>query len=293
MEEVFEKANRSKESKKISRRQFLKLGGVGVAAVVVAGVSPKAASASNRLKGKKFAMVIDLHRCTGCGACDIACKTENNVQAGFAWAHHITRTSGKFPNVKYEHIPILCNHCHNAPCVKICPCRAMHKVDGDITMHDPSKCSGCKNCIAVCPYKVISFNKKPTHRFWKNKNQLIKGCTESAAEITKKVGGTVIPNYNPAVERNRKGSGLRYKGIVEKCTFCEHRLKQGKLPHCVERCPADARIFGDLNDPKSKVNEILGKYRPMRLREHLGTDPKVYYVRDFNPRHYARSKGEV
>lgn len=288
-----DKSNKSALPKKISRRQFLKLGGVGVATAVAASVIPETASAASPLKGKKLAMVIDLQKCTGCGACDISCKNENNVQAGFAWAHHITRTKGKFPNVRYEHIPTLCNHCAKAPCVKVCPTRAMHKIDGDITMHNPSKCIGCKSCIAACPYKVISRNSKGTHRFWKSNEQLINGCTESSAQVLKKVNGKGVPYYNPDREKNLKGSGLRYKGIIEKCTLCDHRVKRGKLPYCVERCPADARILGDLNDPNSKVNEILGKYHPMRLREHLGTEPKVYYVRDFNPRAYKRSKGSI
>ncbi|MCQ9205929.1 MAG: 4Fe-4S dicluster domain-containing protein [Omnitrophica bacterium] len=238
-------------------------------------------------------MVIDLHRCTGCGGCSIACKNENNVQEGFAWAWRISETVGKFPNVRYDYKPTLCNHCRKAPCVRICPTGAMHKADGGITMHNPNKCIGCKSCVAACPFVVISINKKKTHRFWKSNEELIKGCTESPKEVSEKVKGKVIPWYNPDREKNLKGSGLRQKGIVEKCTFCDHRLKQGKLPYCVKRCPAKARIFGDLNDPNSKVNEILGKYSPYRLREHLGTEPKVYYVRSFNPSNYKKSFGSI
>lgn len=290
-----DKTNKSAPPKTISRRKFLKMGSVGAAAVVAATVIPKTSSAASvsSLKGKKLGFVIDLQRCTGCGACDISCKNENNVQAGFAWAHHITKTTGKFPNVRYEHIPILCNHCEKAPCVKVCPTRAMHKIDGDITMHDPIKCIGCKSCIAACPYKVISRNSKAPHSFWKGNDSLIEGCTSSPAEVLKDVKGKGVPYYNPDKEKNQKGSGLRQKGIIEKCTFCDHRVKRGKLPYCVERCPSSARIFGDLNDPQSKINEILGKYRPMRLREHLGTEPKVFYVRNFNPRSYVKSRGSI
>jgi Fe-S-cluster-containing dehydrogenase component len=293
MSKVSEKDNGRIVNKRITRRQFLKLGGISIASTVVAGTYADAFSPKRLLQGKEFAMVIDLQRCTGCGACDVACKNENNVQEGFAWAHHIIRTTGRFPNVKYEHIPILCNHCRKAACVRICPTKAMHKTDGGITMHDPNKCVGCKSCIAACPYAVISRNTKETHSFWRSHKQLIKNCTNSPKEITQKVRGTVIPFYNPDRERNIKGSGLRYRGIVEKCTFCDHLVKQGKLPYCVEKCPAEARIFGDLNDSESKVNEILGKYSSMRLREHVGTEPKVYYVRDFNPRHYTRGKGGI
>lgn len=286
-------AQEPRAKKKFTRRDFFKLGGVGAAALVLSGIVSKTSAARSFLKGKELAMVIDLQKCTGCGACSIACKNENNVQEGVAWAWHIIKTTGKFPNVRYEHIPTLCNHCRRAPCVRLCPTGAMHKADGDITMHDPHKCIGCKSCIAACPYVVISYNDKIPHRFWRSNKELINGCTESAQEITKKVGGNVTPIYNPDKEKGSKGSALRYKGIVEKCTFCDHRVKLGKLPYCVEKCPADARIFGDLKDPKSKVNEILGKYRPMRLREYLGTEPKVFYIRDFNAGNFQRSKGSV
>ncbi len=294
MKKTHNNKNTPQKKKEISRREFFRLGGMGLAAAAVATVAaPKTSQAKAALKGKELAMVIDLHRCTGCGACTIACKNENNVQEGFAWAWRISKTVGRFPNVRYDYRPTLCNHCRKAPCVRICPTRAMHKADGGITMHDPGKCIGCKSCIAACPFVVISRNNKKTHMFWRNNKELIKGCTGSAQEVTRKAKGKVIPYYNPDREKNLKGSGLRYKGIVEKCTFCDHRLKRGLLPYCVERCPANARVFGDLNDPNSAVNKLLGKYTPRRLREYLGTEPKVYYVRDFNPGHSQMNKGKI
>ena len=166
MENVNNTKNKPQKGKKISRREFFKLGGIGLAAAAVAGIPSKASSHGiASLRGKELAMVIDLHRCTGCGACTIACKNENNVQAGFAWAWRISSTTGKFPNVKYDYRPTLCNHCRKAPCARICPTRAMHKGDGGITMHSPSKCIGCKSCIAACPFVVISYNDKKTHAF--------------------------------------------------------------------------------------------------------------------------------
>lgn len=160
-------------------------------------------------------------------------------------------------------------------------------------MHDPDKCIGCKTCIATDPYGVIFFNEKKPHKFWKNDKSLIKNCTASSREVVQKVKGKTIPYYNPDREGTHAKAGLRYKGIVEKCTFCDHRLKRGELPYCVESCPTEARIFGDLNDPDSKINQILAKYRPSRLKEHLGTEPKVFYVRDFNPAQYKKTKGKV
>lgn len=276
----------------ITRRDLFKLGGLAVATAFVSKLS-HAATQRTTLAGKKLAMVIDLQRCTGCGGCTIACKNENNLQKGVAWANRIIKTTGKFPNVRYEYIPTLCNHCEKAPCVQACPTGAMHKEDGDITMHTPDLCIGCKTCIAACPYGVIYFNRRKTHKFWRTDESLIKGCTSSPAEVTRQVKGTVIPYYNPDRERNMKGSGLRYRGIVEKCTFCDHRIKRGNLPYCVLRCPAEARIFGDMNDPNSKVNQILGKYRPFRLKEYVGTEPKVFYVREYNPGNYRKNIGSV
>jgi len=274
----------------LSRRKFLKQVALGTTAVAAtaAGAGLKEARADK--KDVQYAMVIDLQKCVGCGGCIVACKNENNVQEGFAWSFKDITTTGTFPNVRYEYIPRLCNHCQNAPCVEICPTGSMHKEDGGITAHTPDTCIGCLSCVGVCPYTdedtgegVIQFNEEQTHKFWRDKASLIDGCTESAREVTSKAKGEVLPYYNPDREKFREGSGLRKKGIIEKCTFCDHRLKSGKLPYCVERCPSDARIFGDLNDPNSNVNKILSKYRPMRLKEHEGTEPKVYYVRDFNP----------
>lgn len=239
----------------------------------------------------RYAMVIDLQRCVGCGACSLACRSENNVPEGIYWSNKITETSGTFPNVRYHYIPTLCNHCENAPCVRGCPTQAMHKLDNGITMHNPNKCIGCKYCEFNCPYGVIYFNWRQAHPFWRQENALIKGGTYSPAEMTREAGGKVIPNYNP--ERDETLAGIRPKGVVEKCTFCDHRVKRGLLPACVEACPADARVFGDVSDPSSEVSILLGKFRPFRLREQLGTDPHVFYIRDFNPAHYQPTKGGV
>lgn len=288
----FNQKVRPKSGENISRRDFLKAGSAGVA---VASVGQTALAGQDASQGKRLAMVIDLQRCTGCGGCIIACKSENNVQRGIAWASRITKTSGKFPNVRFDFTPTLCNHCENAPCVRGCPTKAMHKGYGDITMHSPKKCIGCNTCIVMCPFGVISRHYESPHPSWKNDDALIPGCTSSPKEITEKVNGNVLPYYNDAREKNTKGSGLRTKGIVEKCTLCDHRVTKGLLPHCVVSCPANARVMGDLNDPDSAASKLLAKYRPWRLKEHLGTEPKVFYIRDFNPEAYtyASTKGDV
>ena len=237
----------------------------------------------------RYAMVIDLHRCTACGGCIIACKNENNLEDGVLWSNKINGTSGTFPNVSYSYIPTLCNHCSNAPCVAACPTEAMHKVEGGITMHDPDKCIGCRYCKAICPYGVIHYNADEPHKFWRDDKAMIAGVTSSAKEVTQQVGGNVTPYYNP--DREATLAGIRPQGVVEKCTFCDHRVASGKLPYCVVSCPADARIFGDLDDPNSKVSMLLARYDAHRLREDLGTEPNVYYIRSFNAGGYEKTKG--
>lgn len=236
-----------------------------------------------------YGMVIDLHRCTGCAACIIGCKNENNLSEDVAWSSKITRTVGKFPNVRYDYIPTLCNHCANAPCVAACPTGAMHKADGGLTMHDPDKCIGCRYCMAACPYDVIHFNAAEPHPRWQEETALIPEATSSPIELVETVGGTTIPYYN--AEREETLPGIRPQGVVEKCTFCDHRLKKGELPYCVEVCPANARIFGDLDDPDSEVNALIGKYHTSRLREDMGTEPRVFYIRSFQPGGYEDTKG--
>ena len=230
------------------------------------------------MTSKRYAMVIDLHRCVGCAACDIACKSENNVRHDFHWSNHILETSGKFPNVRYRYIPTLCNHCENAPCVRYCPTTAMYNGDDGLVLHDPDKCIGCRLCQLACPYNVIYFNKEAPHAQFKEDEPLIPGGTATSAEVAERTGAP-IPHYNP--ERATTYAGIRPQGIVEKCTFCDHRLKKGELPWCVESCPTEARIFGDLNDPESPPSKALTKYAPSVLKKEKGTKPKVYYIRDY------------
>jgi molybdopterin-containing oxidoreductase family iron-sulfur binding subunit len=272
---------------KEKRRDFIRKAGFGLATFLGFSTTASADVVRNTPKKRNLAMVIDLQKCTGCGACTIVCKNENNVQEGILWANKISKTVGKFPNVRYDYLPTLCNHCEKAPCVKVCPTQAMHKNNNNITMHDTEKCVGCRYCMVACPYKVISYNGENPHKRWRDNQALILG-TASPKELNEKVKGNVIPYYNP--ERASTYAGIRPKNVVEKCTFCDHLVKNGQEPRCVERCPSKARIFGDLNDPESKIVRLLGKYTPFRIKESLGTGPKVFYIRNYNPGKYPRPK---
>jgi molybdopterin-containing oxidoreductase family iron-sulfur binding subunit len=228
---------------------------------------------------KQYSMVIDLHACVGCSACDIACKSENNVPVDFAWSNHMIETSGTFPDVQYRYVPTLCNHCEDAPCVANCPTTAMHKTDDGLTMHDSEKCIGCGACILACPYGVIYRNDEEPHQAYRGDDvALIPNCTSTGAEVLQKTG-TPLPYYNPA--RAATIPGVRPKGVVEKCTFCDHRLAVGEMPACVEACPAGARIFGDLNDPDSPPRQALAKHHPRVLQPEKGTRPNVFYIREY------------
>ena len=246
----------------------------------------------------KYGMVIDLQKCVGCGTCALACKSENNTpqrtrESSFNWADFILKVEGQFPNTKAATIPTLCNHCTNAPCVEVCPVtpKAMYKTKDGITMHNDERCIGCRLCQRACPYSstdvakaddqysVISFNdrKAEPHGFWRNTDRLGK-YTSSPVETSKKVGE--IPPYHHKYKHPDYNS-VRPKGVTEKCIFCDHRLKSGLKPNCVEACPANARIFGDLSNKNSEPSRLLKKHRYFRLKEDAGTEPNIYYVRSY------------
>ncbi len=252
----------------------------------------------------QYAMVIDLRKCVGCGACALACKTENNTALRkngqtHNWADYIHETTGVFPNTKYRTLPVLCNHCTNAPCVEACPVepKAMFKTSEGITMHNDERCIGCRACQEACPYSmdevskdgasgeysVISYNEEgqPTQPFYTDKVELIKGCSSSGAEQAKLVGANP-PHEN--IYSHPDYQNVRRDNIVEKCIFCDHRLKVGKQPYCVDSCPSGARVVGDVQDPESEVYKLLRKHKSFVLKQDQGTSPNVYYLRDYSAR---------
>jgi len=235
------------------------------------------------LYNAKLGMVIDLHKCTGCGACVIACKSENNIQDGVLWGNRSSSSEGEFPDVKYSFYPTLCNQCDEPPCIQANPDSCLYKGMGGITMIDAATCDESSETSAqVCPYGRITYNAGETHASWKKEEALIDGVTSPSSEVAEQVGGDVIPHYNPDKEPSPAGSGITNAGGIEKCTFCDHRVEKGALPYCVEACPTKARTFGDLDTPYSEVSKLLDKHESWRDKEDLGTEPKVYYIRKYN-----------
>lgn len=219
-------------------------------------------------KRKRLGMVIDLDRCIGCWTCAVVCKEENNVPLGLWWARiltvggdHIDVPEGEFPAVRMNYMPINCFHCDNPPCVQVCPVGATYKREDGIVMMDYDKCIGCRYCMVACPYNNRTFN-------WQSPEQV------PANEDGYHVGAVEKPP--------------RPRGVVEKCDLCYHRVDEGLQPVCVEGCPAEARVFGDLNDPESEVSQMVRTGDVIRIREDLGTKPSVYYR---PPRSVRRSNG--
>jgi Fe-S-cluster-containing dehydrogenase component len=224
----------------------------------------------------KWGMVIDLDKCVGCQACVVSCKEENNVPHGspeeqrlrreIYWHKMIAVTKGKYPHVRTEVIPMPCMHCDHPPCVTVCPAKATFQRDDGIVVQYYRRCIGCKYCMVACPYGARSFNYK----------------AQEAKAYHRQDEPPDRKSWDPWP------FPVRTQGVVEKCTFCFHRidqgLKEGKkigtevVPACVEACPSHARVFGDLDDPQSPLAQLLASRASFRLREELATQPKVIYL---------------
>jgi len=209
---------------------------------------------------QKWAMVIDVKACVGCRKCVYACVKENNIgrTSGFTYIQVLQMAPGSVDleegTVYYEkggspdhwYLPVQCMHCSKPTCVYGCPVQATWKEPDGTVLIDYHKCIACRNCMITCPYFARHFN-------WVE------------PEVPK---GEV----NPDVPLEEKA------GVVEKCTFCVQRTRNGKTTACTEACPVGARKFGDLSDPDSDVSVLLRTRRTFRLKEHLGTGPMIWYV---------------
>lgn len=256
----------------INRRQFLKIAGIstlvglgGISAVSTLSRNGLEASQVTRdpkaLVGKRWAMVVDIRKFKTEGdykrVVD-ACHRIHNVpdfgnpkdEIKWIWTETFEHA---FPGQEYEYMPedvkhvpfiVLCNHCDNPPCVRVCPTKATFKREDGIVMMDMHRCIGCRFCMAGCPFGARSFN-------WRDPR--------------------------PFIKEENKEFPTRMKGVVEKCTLCYERLAIGQKPACVEASNG-AMIFGDLQDPNSEVRRTLGSRFSVRRKAELGTRPSVYYV---------------
>ncbi len=237
----------------------------------------------------RWGMVIDLDKCTACQACTVACMAENNVPhveaeeaalgRAIFWQEVLVEVEGEYPEVHARFIPRPCQHCEHPPCVKVCPVRATFQNDEGLVLQRYERCIGCRYCTVACPYGVRYFNWYEPQ--WPEPLDQLLNPDEASPPGTR--GGPSGPEARP-------------KGIVEKCTFCVHRLERAKhkageegreltdaelilLPACNQTCPASARYFGDLDDPESTVARLAESPRAFQLLEDLGTEPKVIYLR--------------
>ena len=219
------------------------------------------------MDGVQWGYALNLSYCIGCRRCEFACASENNTSRD-PEIHYIrvlemekgsldversdVNYDGEVPIPGKYYMPVQCHQCRNPPCVRACPVRATWKEDDGIIVVDYNWCIGCRYCEAACPYFARRFN-------WAEPQI-------PASEI----------NPDQAYLSNR----IRPVGVVEKCTFCLQRTRNGRYPACLEACPTGSRKFGNLLDPNSEVRQVIETKRTYVLKEELGTVPRFYYFFD-------------
>ena len=219
------------------------------------------------IPGTKFGYAINLSVCNGNGKCVEACHQENNhdrdsnqsyirvleMQRGSTDMEHGNTTyTHAVPKPDKYYLPVQCQQCDEPPCVDVCPVEATWKESDGIVVVDYNWCIGCRYCEAACPYHARRFN-------WK-------APSVPADEI------------NP--DQGYLSNRVRPQGVMEKCHFCLHRTREGRLPACLEACPTGARIFGNLLDPDSDIRWVLANKQVFVLKEELGTVPSFFYFFD-------------
>lgn len=226
-------------------------------------------------KRPRWGMVIDLDRCTACGACAVACAQENNVPFGsptdspetrmIRWMEILHAAPEENHAATVRMIPMPCQHCDHPPCTKVCPVYATYRNPEGLVPQVYYRCIGCRYCVNACPYTCKHFNWREPE--WPE---------------------ALVLGLNPDVS-------IRHKGVTEKCNFCLHRLQKARddaaaegrplrdgdyRTACQQACPAKAIAFGDLDDPTTRVARAAESPRTTRLLEDLGTEPKVFYLRE-------------
>lgn len=201
----------------------------------------------------RLGMVIDLKTCIGCHSCTSACKATNGTPPDILFARVHENEVGEYPHARRVFLPVLCNHCEDAPCVDVCPTGASYQRPDGIVAVNADTCIGCRSCETACPYD---------HRHYVESGLLTKGYFK-----------TELTDYE----------NVKYKrwteGTVIKCDFCADRIDNGQNPACVDTCPAEARIFGDLSDPNSAPSKLLQERESFTLLPEAGTKPCVHYLK--------------
>ncbi len=242
----------------------------------------------HKFPGHHWGMGIDLNSCIGCSACVIACSAENNVPVvGKIEVHRVHEMhwiridryyNGNSDNPEVVRQPVMCQHCDNAPCENVCPVAATNHSDEGLNQMVYNRCIGTRYCNNNCPYKVRRFN------FWDyTKADSIPDNTKDIEGMTLDLRRMVL---NPDVT-------VRAKGVIEKCSMCVQRIQEKKLnaklenrkledgeiiTACAQACPADAIVFGDLNDPESRISNMFKNERNYHLLEEIHTLPSVGYL---------------
>jgi molybdopterin-containing oxidoreductase family iron-sulfur binding subunit len=224
-------------------------------------------STKDALEGVLFGYAFNISKCRGYMDCVKACVEENNQDraSGIQYITIHEMKPGQMglhsSNKQYYHevpadghfyLGTQCFHCDNPPCTKVCPVGATWKEKDGIVVIDYDWCIGCRYCEAACPYFGRRFN-------W---------------------GEPEVPTEELNPNQHYLGNRPRKKGVMEKCTFCVQRTREGRQPACVEACPTGARVFGNLLDPKSEIRWILANKKVFRFKEELGTEPKFWYYMD-------------
>ncbi len=242
----------------LSRKAFLR---VSCFSLLGAAMRKTAAAFGSTFSRKvQWGMAVDIRKCARrpeCTACIDVCDQAHNVprvpdkrhEVRWIWKdtpeHAFEGEDFRYSSIAKLPVMLMCNHCDDPPCVRVCPTQATWKREDGIVAMDWHRCIGCRYCMAACPYESRSFN-------WVDPRPYIK---------------TANPEFP-----------TRTKGVVEKCTFCVERISQGREPACVEACPEKALIFGNVMDANSEIRRMLSSRDHVTRKPELGTGPNVFYL---------------